>query len=179
MILCPKRLRNSAHYHALPYAEWPLGCSLDRGTPLILQYIENHLPGIRCAILMPMVQRIIVAVLCLGLLASGSGSIFSCDLFAAQTGLCERGSVSPDCVCPESSSQPAKLVSSADTACCTITQAPPPESSINFTASASGTALLETEFHLAPLRAAEHVRSASPRITSPPGLQQLLCVFLI
>ena len=172
-------MRISTHDRTLPSAPSFHTESDGRCTRLILQDIENRFSGLMSAIVPTMARRTIVAVLCLELLTLGLGSAFACNLFAVQQGMCERGSNSPDCVCPESSSQPAKLVSPADSACCAITQAPPLESSINFTPAASAAALVRTNFHFAPPRAVEHPSPAFPRVVSPPDLQPLLCVFLI
>jgi hypothetical protein len=126
-----------------------------------------------------MVRCTTILALSLSLAAFAVWPIGSCDLFAAQASLCNRGSAATDCVCPDRAPQPVEIEGTADNACCGITQAPPPDSSAPVSApEASTEPLPPPESFILPQPAREFSALSLP-VVSPPELQPLLCVFLI
>ena len=132
-----------------------------------------------CVLEWTLVRRILIFALELSLVGLGTGPLSACALFSSQPAECATPKTQSQCDKMNMDESGTQLVAASDTSCCSISQAPIPQSQFR----GSDVSLAAPATLLDPTSDAPVVRPlrAIPvgQDLSPPALQSLLCTFLI
>src|SRR5258708_33231441 len=126
-----------------------------------------------------MVRRALIFGLALTLLGLGMRPLSVCALFSSQLDECETPKTQSRCDQMNMDESGTQLVAASDKSCCSISQAPIPQSQFK----GSDLSLVAPIAVLNPTGDTPRIQRSLPVLIvqdlSPPSLQSLLCTFLI
>ena len=132
-----------------------------------------------CVVDSQVMRRSLIFVLALSMVGLGLGSLSACALFSSKLAECATPKTQPQCEQMNIGESGTQLVPASDTSCCSISQAPIPQSQYK----ASGLSRVVPIAALDPTGDTPRFQGVPPVLIvqdlSPPSVQTLLCTFLI